>query len=196
LPSRSFFQASRFLKTVMQAPNITIRAAEPADAAALSALIGSEGVFDGTSQLPLMPVASRLERYSKVDPAGLLIVACYQEESQEKIIGMLGLHLVQPGLRRAHVRGLGIAIDAAWQGQGVGQRLMTAGMHWADNWAGILRIELTVLASNARAIALYERHGFVREGVMRGHIMWQGQLADTLAMARLHPKPPQLPSAH
>jgi L-phenylalanine/L-methionine N-acetyltransferase len=174
---------------------ITLRAAEPADAAALSALIGSEGVFEGTSQLPLMPVASRVERYSKMDPAGLLIVACVQEAGAEKIIGMLGLHLVQPGLRRAHVRGLGIAIDAAWQGQGVGQRLMTAAMHWADNWAGILRIELTVLADNPRAIALYERHGFVREGIMRGHIMWQGQLADTLAMARLHPKPPQLPTA-
>jgi L-phenylalanine/L-methionine N-acetyltransferase len=173
---------------------ISIRAAEPSDAAALSALIGSEGVFEGTSQLPLMPVASRLERYSKIDPSGLLIVACIQEAGTEKIIGMLGLHLVQPGLRRAHVRGLGIAIDAAWQGQGVGQRLMTAGMHWADNWAGILRIELTVLEDNSRAIALYERHGFVREGLMQAHIMHGGQLADTLAMARLHPKPPVLPN--
>jgi putative acetyltransferase len=180
---------------------ISLRAAEPSDAAALSALIGSEGVFEGTSQLPLMPVASRLERYSKIDPAGLLIVACIQEAEEakeagaEKIIGMLGLHLVQPGLRRAHVRGLGIAIDAAWQGQGVGQRLMTAGMHWADNWAGILRIELTVLADNARAIALYQRHGFMVEGTMRAHIMRGGQLADTLGMARLHPKPPVLPAS-
>jgi L-phenylalanine/L-methionine N-acetyltransferase len=179
----------------MTTDSIYIRAAEPGDAAALSALIGSEGVFEGTSQLPLMPVASRVERYSKIDPAGLLIVACVQQEGAEKIIGMLGLHVVQPGLRRAHVRGLGIAIDTAWQGQGVGQRLMTAAMHWADNWAGILRIELTVLSSNQRAIALYERHGFAVEGTMRAHIVWNGQLADTLAMARLHPKPPRLPSA-
>jgi L-phenylalanine/L-methionine N-acetyltransferase len=176
-----------------------IRAAEPEDASALSALIGSEGVFEGTSQLPMMPVASRLERYSKIDPSGLLIVACVSQQgdggiaSSEKIIGMLGLHLVQPGLRRAHVRALGIAIDAAWQGQGVGQSLMTAAMHWADNWAGILRIELTVFADNARAIALYERHGFVREGMMRAHSIRDGKLADTLGMARLHPNPPSLP---
>jgi L-phenylalanine/L-methionine N-acetyltransferase len=54
----------------MTTDSIYIRAAEPVDAAALSALIGSEGVFEGTSQLPLMPVASRVERYSKTDPAG------------------------------------------------------------------------------------------------------------------------------
>lgn len=166
-----------------------IRAAEPEDAAALSALIGSEGVFEGTSQLPMMPVASRLDRFSKVDPAGLLLVATNPKQS---IVGMIGLHLVQPGLRRAHVRGLGISVAKEYQGQGVGQLLMEAALHWADNWAGILRIELTVLVDNARAIALYERHGFVSEGTMRGHILRDGIYADTHMMARLHPKPPVL----
>jgi L-phenylalanine/L-methionine N-acetyltransferase len=178
----------------MSVDTITIRAAEPSDATALSKLIGSAGVFEGTSQSPLMPVASRIERFTKTDASGLLIVACVMDGPDERVVGMLGLHLVQPGLRRAHVRGLGVAVDAAWQGQGIGERLMTAGLWWADQWSGILRIELTVLADNARAIALYERHGFVREGIMRAHIMRDGELADTLAMARLHPKPPKLPA--
>lgn len=168
-----------------------IRAAEPEDAAALSALIGSEGVFEGTSQLPMMPVASRLDRFAKVDPSGLMLVACATVGGQEQIVGMIGLHMVQPSLRRAHVRGLGISVTKQWQGQGVGQLLMEAALHWADNWAGILRIELTVLVDNARAIALYERYGFVLEGVMRAHIMRDGLYADTQMMARLHPKPPQ-----
>ncbi len=172
-----------------------IRAAEPQDAAALSALIGSEGVVEGTSQLPMMPVASRLDRFEKIDQAGLMLVACATLNSQEQIIGMIGLHAVQPGLRRAHVRGLGISVAKDWQGQGVGQVLMQAALRWADQWAGILRIELTVLTDNARAIALYERHGFVREGVMRGHILRDGVYADTQMMARLHPRPPALPSA-
>ena len=171
-----------------------LRAAEPDDAAALSALIGSEGVFEGTSQLPMMPVASRLDRFAKVDPAGLLLVACATASGQEQIVGMIGLHLVQPGLRRAHVRGLGISVAKDWQGQGVGQRLMEAAMHWADNWAGILRIELTVLVDNQRAIALYERHGFVQEGRMRSHILRDGVFADTYMMSRLHPKQPMLMS--
>ncbi len=173
---------------------LSVRAAEPGDAAALSALIGSEGVFEGTSQLPMMPIASRLDRFNKIDPAGLLLVACVQTGGQEQIVGMVGLHLVQPGLRRAHVRGLGISVAKPWQGQGVGQLLMSSAMHWADHWAGILRTELTVLADNARAIALYERHGFVREGTMRAHILRDGMYVDTVLMARLHPQPPQIRS--
>lgn len=172
-----------------------IRAAEPEDAASLSALIGSEGVFEGTSQLPMMPVASRLERFSKIDPAGLLLVACATVNGQEQTVGMVGLHVVQPELRRAHVRGLGISVAKDWQGQGVGQALMTAALDWADHWAGILRIELTVLADNQRAIALYERHGFVREGLMRAHVLRGGVYADTHLMARLHPRPPQWPQS-
>jgi L-phenylalanine/L-methionine N-acetyltransferase len=174
--------------------NITLRSAEPEDAAALSALIGSEGVFEGTSQLPLMPVASRVERFSKLDPTGLLLVACDSTASRNAPIGMVGLHLVQPGLRRAHVRGLGISVAREWQGRGVGDTLMQAALLWADRWAGILRIELTVLCDNQRAIHLYERHGFSMEGIMRGHILRDGVYADTQMMARLHPSPPQLPS--
>lgn len=178
----------------MTEETIIIRSAEPEDAAALSALIGSEGVFEGTSQLPMMPVASRVERFSKIDPAGLLLVACTPANGQSTIIGMVGLHLVQPGLRRAHVRGLGISVAREWQGRGVGDRLMQAAIHWADQWAGILRVELTVLRDNQRAIKLYERHGFITEGIMRGHILRDGVYADTQMMARLHPSPPQIPS--
>ena len=96
----------------------SIRAVEPEDAAALSALIGSEGVFEGTSQLPMMPVASRLDRFGKIDPAGLMLAACAFVNGREEIVGMIGLHPVQPGLRRANARGLGISVAKPWQGQG------------------------------------------------------------------------------
>lgn len=168
-----------------------IRAAEPTDAAALSALIGSDGVFEGTTQLPLMPVASRLERFSQVDPIGLLLVACVVDTQGESLVGMVGLH-GGGGLRRAHVRSLGIAVAKAWQGQGVGDALMRQAIDWADQWAGVLRIELTVHAENQRAIALYERHGFVKEGFMPGYILRDGRYVAAHAMARWHPHPPGL----
>jgi L-phenylalanine/L-methionine N-acetyltransferase len=172
--------------------SIRIRAAEPTDAEAISALIGSESVFEGTLQMPLMPVASRVERYSKIDTNNLHIVAVHATDAGEQIVGTASLFQTHNSLRRAHTRGLGITVAFGWQGQGIGHQLMLAALHWADNWAGVLRMELTVFADNARAVALYERHGFVREGQMRAFALRDGVYADALAMSRLHPNPPAL----
>ena len=42
-------------------------------------------------------------------------------------------------------------------------------LDWADNWAGLLRVELGVYADNERAIALYRKFGFELEGCQRAH---------------------------
>jgi putative acetyltransferase len=81
-----------------------------------------------------------------------------------------------------------------WQGRGVGTRLMTTLLDLADNWLGALRIELTVYTDNAGAIALYKKFGFLVEGTHRAFALREGQFVDALAMARLHPRPPQLPA--
>ena len=47
------------------------------------------------------------------------------------------------------------------------------------------RLELSVYADNARAIALYERFGFEREGLMRAYAWRNGRHVDAVAMARL-----------
>jgi L-phenylalanine/L-methionine N-acetyltransferase len=172
--------------------SIRIRASEPTDAAAISALIGSENVFEGTLQMPLTAVASRVERYSKIDTNSLHIVAVHATQAGEQIVGAAGLFSLHNSLRRAHARGLALTVASGWQGQGIGHQLMEAATDWADNWAGVLRIELTVFADNARAITLYERHGFMHEGTMRAFALRDGVYADALAMSRLHPKPPAL----
>ena len=173
------------------ADKVTIRAMEPSDAAGVSALIGREGVFQGTLQLPDMPVASRVEFMQKVEPGTCKLVAEYEG----KIVGSAGLHLASSSMRRQHARMLGIGVDAEWQGRGVARRLMQRLVDWADNWAGILRIELVVHADNDRAMALYRSFGFVEEGRHRGYAMKDGRYVDAFFMARLHPNPPQIPPA-
>lgn len=49
----------------------------------------------------------------------------------------------------------------------------------------INRIELGVYAFNPRAIAVYERVGFVREGVAREALRWDGEFVDEVLMAML-----------
>jgi RimJ/RimL family protein N-acetyltransferase len=54
-----------------------------------------------------------------------------------------------------------------------------------QDWAreqGIQRIELTVMAHNDAAIALYERNGFTIEGIKKGAIVVDGNLVDEIMM--------------
>jgi len=174
--------------------DLTIRRACPADAAAFAALMSSEAVFGGLLQLPYPSEElwrQRLVEQSAPGKTDLHLVALRDGQ----LLGSAGLHPAAASLRRRHAMSLGISVSAAAQGQGVGRALMHALLDYADRWAQVLRLELSVFADNERAIRLYERCGFVREGLMRAYAMRDGQYADVLAMARLHPLAPTLPPA-
>jgi L-phenylalanine/L-methionine N-acetyltransferase len=168
---------------------VTIRSFEPSDAPAISELFGSEGVFEGTLQLPSMPIASRIELFTRLDMNSCALVAI----ADGGLVGYGSLFSLSPSPRVKHRRGVALAIAKPWQGKGVGGQLLTGLLDWADNWAGVLRVELTAYTDNAHAIRLYEKHGFKHEGVHRAYALRHGQYVDALAMARLHPKPPVLP---
>jgi L-phenylalanine/L-methionine N-acetyltransferase len=172
----------------MDATLIKIRSAEPEDAPAISALLGEPGVYEGLLQTPYAPNASRLEYHQKVEPLACRLVAV----AGDQIVGVASLHVLGPGLRRMHVRGLGIGVATAWQGRGVGRKLLAALLDWADNWANVLRVELHVHADNGRAKALYQSMGFVEEGLHRAYSLKNGRYVDTFSMARLHPNPPRI----
>ncbi|WP_443089171.1 GNAT family N-acetyltransferase [Xylophilus sp.] len=69
-------------------------------------------------------------------------------------------------------------------GPGPGHEPAAPARQWAAQ-AGIRRLELTVVASNRRAIALYERAGFAREGVRRQSLFIDGGYVNELHMALL-----------
>ena len=48
---------------------------------------------------------------------------------------------------------------------------------------GFVRVELSVRADNMRAVRLYEKVGFIREGVLRDTVFVDGEFHDTIAMA-------------
>jgi RimJ/RimL family protein N-acetyltransferase len=83
-----------------------------------------------------------------------------------------------------HVGVLGMGLDAAWRGLGLGDRLMAAALAAAEALR-IERVELDVFAGNDRARRLYERHGFVVEGVRRQARKLDGRHEDVIVMGRL-----------
>jgi ribosomal-protein-alanine N-acetyltransferase len=50
---------------------------------------------------------------------------------------------------------------------------------------GLRRLEAMVTAGNQRSCALLERHGFVREGLLRDHGYWTGRFWDQIVYGRL-----------
>ena len=73
------------------------------------------------------------------------------------------------------------------QGMGVGSALMAALLDLADNWLMLVRLELEVFTDNERAIRLYEKLGFEREGLKRMSAVRGGRYVDEYVMARIRP---------
>jgi L-phenylalanine/L-methionine N-acetyltransferase len=163
----------------MSPPEITVRAGEPADMAAITEVMNQPRAYWGTLQWPYHSLALREQKF-QLDRSNVMLVA----ELDAKVVGNIGLHR-EAAHRRAHVAAIGMAVHDAYAGRGVGTALMQAVVDLAERWWNIKRLELSVYADNARAIALYERFGFQREGLMRAYAWRDGEYVDSLAMARL-----------
>ena len=96
-------------------------------------------------------------------------------------IGSAGLHI--DGARAT----LGIAIhdDRFWN-RGLGSDAVATLVDGAFRARPLVRIDLTVLTDNERAIRAYERAGFKREGVMRSYTYQNGEYRDLVLMSVLH----------
>jgi len=170
--------------------HVVYRGAASSDAEGLSRLMGEPDVLRNTLQLPMpSPEIWRKRLDAQIaDPNQIHVVAIHGDA----LIGSAGLHPLGASLRMRHVATLGVGISRAWWGRGVASELMRRLLDWADNWAGLLRIELGVFPDNERAIALYERFGFELEGRQRALALRDGEYVDSLMMARLHPRQPQI----
>ncbi|WP_448951493.1 GNAT family N-acetyltransferase [Labrys neptuniae] len=159
-----------------------VRPVRPGDVDDIAAIYSFEQVIANTGQIPHRDAAFWRDFYRSRDPQGVELVC----EWQGRAIGHLGMILNQAP-RRKHVASFGLCVHPEHQGRGAGHALMTEMLNLADNWLNLLRVELTVASTNGRAIALYGRHGFVREGETRFDMFRAGRYSHTTHMARFHP---------
>lgn len=91
--------------------------------------------------------------------------ALYAYESEEKLIAVIRLEKKTHRLSHvAYVGGFGIL--SQFQSKGLGLQIMKEAIRKLQA-EGIQRIELIVEGDNPRAIRLYEKLGFAREGTLR-----------------------------
>lgn len=105
-------------------------------------------------------------------------------DGSTELAGMVLLQ-IYPSLRRRHCAVMAITVRKDCQGQGIGKALMQKMLDFADTWLLLGRIELQVFANNEKAIALYEKMGFEKEGLMKRAVIQNGQYADEWMMARI-----------
>ncbi|MFM0649667.1 GNAT family N-acetyltransferase [Paraburkholderia bryophila] len=162
---------------------IAIKACEPSDMEAFTAIMSQPGVRRGTLQLGYRSVEQITAWHERRLGKGVTVGAWLDGQ----LVGHAGLSVYPRA--RAHGAELGICVHDAYHGRGVGTALVRALVDSADGALGLRRIELTVYADNAPAIALYRKFGFVEEGRSRGYALRDGVLADVLHMARLAEAP-------
>jgi ribosomal protein S18 acetylase RimI-like enzyme len=100
------------------------------------------------------------------------------------VAGYVSLHQDIPLPSHAHVREInGLAVAPEAQGRGVGGELVEGAVTAAAK-QGATKVTLRVLGPNNGAQRLYERCGFVVEGVLKGEFILDGQPVDDVLMAR------------
>ncbi|KEK24998.1 GNAT family N-acetyltransferase [Bacillus gaemokensis] len=86
--------------------------------------------------------------------------------------------------RNKHTAAIVIGILQEYSGKGIGTALFKEIEKWArlhDVW----HLELTVMAHNTRAQALYKKEGFAQEGVKKASLIFDGKDVDEYYMAKL-----------
>ncbi|MDO5119851.1 MAG: GNAT family N-acetyltransferase [Coriobacteriales bacterium] len=80
-----------------------------------------------------------------------------------KVVGSAGIGRISKKEKTKHRAEFGISVDQDYWGLGIGKALTEACIECAKR-AGYAQLELDVVAENERAIALYQREGFVEFG--------------------------------
>ena len=85
---------------------------------------------------------------------------------------------------KADVAQFGYWIAASARGRGYATRAVILLTRWLFD-LGAARVFLTIVAENEASVAVARRAGFVYEGTMRAHGVWQGQRCDVMWFAAL-----------
>jgi RimJ/RimL family protein N-acetyltransferase len=153
----------------------TIRRARPEDAlemVRLLAVVAEERDRIGTE--PPVDIDARSEEFARTAEASVIA------EAGGRIVGHAHVERDRFGAGE-----FGILIDAGWRGRGVGSALMLAAIEWARA-QGLHKLCLEVFPTNAPAIALYRKYGFVEEGRrVKQYRRASGELWDSLMMGLL-----------
>lgn len=101
----------------------------------------------------------------------------------DKLVGYLLLQ-GSPLAKIRHSAQIVLGLCAEYRGQGLGTKLLEAALAYAKE-AKLTRLELSVLPVNTSAYHLYQKLGFVTEGIRKAAVLQDGELMDEIILAKL-----------
>jgi RimJ/RimL family protein N-acetyltransferase len=105
------------------------------------------------------------------------------EDAHNPIIGVAGYYDI---IKDNQVATLFIGIgDKNQQGKGYGKKALDELLNYGFKILKLHRIQLNVMSFNASAIALYEKAGFKKEGIMKEFVLRDGKRHDLYMYAKL-----------
>ncbi|WP_371684092.1 N-acetyltransferase family protein [Rummeliibacillus sp. TYF005] len=88
--------------------------------------------------------------------------------------------------RFAHKVEFGVCVLKDYWGYGIGKNLLKESIRWADA-NEVKKITLNVLETNEKAIQLYEKFGFKKEGILENDkVLSDGKYYNTVVMGRFN----------
>jgi len=174
--------------TAADNPTATLRPITEADAEGYRACLDRVAAERRYLAFTAAPGLSEVKFYIKAMlQRGLPFIVAV--DADDRVVGWCNIHVPPPSEHRGgfgHVGTVGMGLDAAWRGRGLGRQMLLTVFDSAGR-VGIERVELQVYASNESAVKLYRKFGFVTEGVKTRARKLDGQYDDIIMMARLRP---------
>lgn len=114
------------------------------------------------------------------NPFYIILIA----EKNGQIIGVINF---SNGHRKSilHTGEFGLSVAKGFRNQGIGSLLLKCLIHWAESTNFIEKINLHVHATNSDAIRVYQKMGFITEGIQKNELKYSdGTYVDSLMMAK------------
>ncbi len=105
------------------------------------------------------------------------------DKKSEQIIGRCGLHNWNEEHRRAEIGY--VMNDEEFKRKGLMSEAVTAILEFGFTQLNLNRIDAMVGADNIASMRIIEKSGFVKEGVLRQHVLIEGKFEDSILYSKL-----------
>ncbi|MCC7360137.1 MAG: GNAT family N-acetyltransferase [Anaerolineales bacterium] len=170
----------------IETPRLTLRRFQDADVAALAAYRNDPEVarYQSWESISLARAQAFVQEQRDLAPGlpGEWFHFAIVLRETGQLIGDVGLNVLVQDVRQAQ---LGLTLDRAYQGQGLGGEAATAALDYAFINLDLHRVMAVVDVLNTPAVALLERIGLRREGHFLKNAWFKGRWADEYLYALL-----------